>query len=244
MSDYFSPLAHTYAKHRPHYPDSLFRYLSGLTSASHWAWDAGTGSGQAAIGLTPYFDRVYATDRSELQIRHALRNPGICYAAAVSSASALATESIDLIVAAQALHWFDRPGFFAEAARVLKPAGVIAAWCYGRLRVSSDVQPIVDRLYQTVQSFWPQGRELVDNAYRSIEFPFNETAITPDFMIECSWTADDLLGYMHTWTATQRYRDHHQSDPVEAVAPDIHVKLKTNRVRAQWPIHMRVGRAS
>ena len=32
----------------------------------------------------------------------------------------------DLIFVGQALHWFDRPAFYAEAGRVLKPGGVVA----------------------------------------------------------------------------------------------------------------------
>jgi ubiquinone/menaquinone biosynthesis C-methylase UbiE len=33
--------------------------------------------------------------------------------------------TVDAIFVAQALHWFDRPRFYAEAARVLRPGGVL-----------------------------------------------------------------------------------------------------------------------
>ncbi len=44
----------------------------------------------------------------------------------------------DLIVVAQAAHWFDWPAFQTEARRVLRPGGVLAIWSYGNSR--SDPQ--------------------------------------------------------------------------------------------------------
>jgi hypothetical protein len=35
---------------------------------------------------------------------------------------------VNLVTAAQALHWFDPAAFFAEAKRVLAEDGAIAAW--------------------------------------------------------------------------------------------------------------------
>ncbi|WP_211263129.1 methyltransferase domain-containing protein [Thioalkalivibrio nitratireducens] len=49
----------------------------------------------------------------------------------------------DLITVGQALHWFDFPAFYAEAARVLRPGGVLAAWGYGLMQVSPAVDAAV-----------------------------------------------------------------------------------------------------
>ena len=39
--------------------------------------------------------------------------------------------SVDLVLVAQAAHWFDLPAFYAEVARVLRPGGVLAVWSSG-----------------------------------------------------------------------------------------------------------------
>lgn len=43
-------------------------------------------------------------------------------------ATGLPSGCASLVTIAQALHWFDRPLFYAEVARILRPGGVFAAW--------------------------------------------------------------------------------------------------------------------
>ena len=65
FKDHFSGHAEYYARHRSGYPAALFEWLAAQCGTRELAWDAGTGNGQAARGLAPYFERVYATDASE-----------------------------------------------------------------------------------------------------------------------------------------------------------------------------------
>ena len=51
MAGRFDIQAQSYAEARPHYPPSLFSFLSSLTSHHHRAWDVATGNGQAAVGV-------------------------------------------------------------------------------------------------------------------------------------------------------------------------------------------------
>ena len=44
---------------------------------------------------------------------------------------------VDLIMVAQALHWFDLDRFYAEARRVLKSDGVLAASAYNLLHINA-----------------------------------------------------------------------------------------------------------
>ena len=57
------------------------------------------------------------------------------------------SDSIDVIMVAQALHWFDLDGFYAEARRVLKAHGIVAASAYNLLRIEPAIDAIVDRYY-------------------------------------------------------------------------------------------------
>ena len=77
--DHFSQQAKDYSKYRPQYPLELFSYLAGLASNHDFAWDCATGNGQAALGLSTYFNEVIATDASEAQIKNATPHKNINY---------------------------------------------------------------------------------------------------------------------------------------------------------------------
>ena len=107
FKDYFSKQASDYTRYRPHYPEALFEYLATLVSSHQRAWDCATGSGQAALGLTPYFKEIIATDASEKQIANVFEHEKITYLIAPAEKTEIESNSVDLIVVAQALHWFE-----------------------------------------------------------------------------------------------------------------------------------------
>lgn len=53
MAELFSEQAAVYAAARLVYPKDLFAKLAALTDRHRFAWDVGTGNGQAAIGVSP-----------------------------------------------------------------------------------------------------------------------------------------------------------------------------------------------
>ena len=80
FKDHFSGHATDYARYRPDYPAALYEFLAKTARRHEVAWDCGTGSGQAALGLAPYFDRVIATPATlELIELHALLHHGGYY---------------------------------------------------------------------------------------------------------------------------------------------------------------------
>src|ERR1051326_7411546 len=112
FKDHFSKQATGYAKFRPRYPQKLFDYLGSIAPSRQLAWDCATGNGQAAVGLASVFDRVIATDASEKQIANAEQHDHVEYRVAPAEESGLESSSIDLIMVAQALHWFDLERFY------------------------------------------------------------------------------------------------------------------------------------
>ena len=126
FKDHFSKQAAGYAKFRPRYPQKLFDYLRSIAPSRQLAWDCGTGNGQAAVGLASLFDRVIATDASEKQIANAQSYDRVEYRVAPAENSSLESETIDLLMVAQALHWFELDCFYGEAGRVLKADGIFA----------------------------------------------------------------------------------------------------------------------
>lgn len=198
FKDHFSAQSPDYGKYRPQYPEALFEHLASLSPAHAIAWDSATGTGQAALGLTPFYDRVIATDASSNQIEHAARHPKIDYRVCPSEDSGIAEASVDLVVVAQALHWFDLDGFFDECLRVLKDQGVIAIWSYGLHRISPEIDSIIDHFYdEMVGIYWPPERKMVEAGYRTIELPFREIT-PPAFHMQAYWTLHRLYGYLNT----------------------------------------------
>ena len=111
FKDHFSKHAADYAKFRPRYPQELFAYLGSIAPSRQLAWDCGTGNGQAAVGLASVFDRVIASDASEKRIANAQSHETVEYRVAPAENSGIGSETIDLIMVAQALHWFDLDRF-------------------------------------------------------------------------------------------------------------------------------------
>jgi SAM-dependent methyltransferase len=243
FADHFSRVAPAYASCRPRYPDGLFAYLAGLPPDHDLAWDCGAGNGQASLPLAQTFSRVVATDLSAMMLDNAPSHPRIEYRVAVAEDSGLATRTVDLVTVAQALHWFEIGLFYQEVDRVLKPGGVLAVWCYGNQRIGHQaVDRVLDQFYHhVVGPFWPAERRLVEAGYRTLPFPYPELA-PPDFALEERWSLPELLGYIGTWSATQRYRERTGDDPVPELGRRLanHWCSTTRLVR--WPLSIRVGR--
>lgn len=243
FKDHFSAGAAGYRRHRPGYPDALFAYLAGLCARQERAWDCGCGNGQAAVGLAAHFARVDAIDPSAEQIAQAETHARVHYAVASAEASGLPDHAYDLIVAAQAAHWFEPNAFYAEVRRVARPAAVIALITYTLPEVDPAVDALVRRLHgEIVGAYWPPERAYVDDAYRTLDFPFPEIA-APAFAERRTLTRDAFLGYLGTWSAVARYRSARHGEPLALIRSDLEACWPDGaRPRAvSWPIHMRLG---
>ena len=242
--DHFSGHAQAYAQFRPQYGRELFAWLAELSPMHTLAWDCATGNGQAAVALADFFAYVIATDASETQIGHAVPNDRIEYRVAPAEKSGLAALSCDLITVAQALHWFDVEEFYSEAARVLKPTGVLAIWSYNLLEIEPAIDTVVNEFYYvTVGPYWPPERAFVEDGYRDLPFPFAEIH-PPAFSMTAAWSLNNLLGYLRTWSASQRFQREKGHDPValiEAKLRDFWADPEGTRT-VRWPLTLRVGR--
>jgi SAM-dependent methyltransferase len=242
FKDYFSKQAADYAIFRPAYPPELFDYLGTIAPSRQLAWDCGTGNGQAAIGLASVFDRVIATDASEKQISNAQPHGQIEYRIAPAENSGIESETLDLIMVAQALHWFDLDRFYAEAQRMLKINGVLAVSAYNLLHIDPTTDEVVNRYYyEVVGPFWPPERKLVER-FDNLPFPFHEID-PPKFEMRASWNLDHLVGYLRTWSSTQRFIAANQRDPLDEIGNELHAAWgdpKQTRC-VIWPLTLRVG---
>jgi ubiquinone/menaquinone biosynthesis C-methylase UbiE len=153
--DHFSSVAAGYAAYRPHYPPALIAALAERCAAHDVAWDVGCGSGQLSVALATRFTEVIATDPAAAQLAAAAPHPRVRYRQASAEASGLADASVDLIVAAQAAHWFRWPAFTVEALRVARPGGLIALVSYGVIELDGPAGAVLaDCYHRVVAPFW------------------------------------------------------------------------------------------
>ncbi|XP_031373500.1 putative methyltransferase DDB_G0268948 [Punica granatum] len=171
---------------RPQYPSEWYSMLSALTPRRALAWDVGTGNGQAAVGIAEHYDSVIATDISEGQLEHGIPHPQIRYLHTPDSLSEEelvamvgGENSVDLVVVATAIHWFDIPKFYSVVNRVLrKPGGLIAIWGYSDIiGVNPELDALQIRYRESAMPYWRPGVKYIFEEYRNLPFPFKSVGL-------------------------------------------------------------------
>lgn len=181
--------------------------------------------------------------------------------------------SVALVTVAQALHWFDQRRFFAAAHRVLAEGGALVGWFYGRCRVGGvegDAANVpdglrdvlgrgpIDRALDDVHDlvlagWWPERRRLVLEGGRSIApWPASGRAArsawsaiaAPDFDMTAAWTMPELLDYVGTWSAAQRFERARGIDVRRRLAARLERHWGDPAVRrtVRWPLAVRAWR--
>jgi SAM-dependent methyltransferase len=243
MKDNFSSQSDLYALYRPSYPDAFFTYLKTVIPSPQTAWDCGTGNGQVAIKLASLFDTVYATDSSPSQIENAIQLPNILYSVQPAEQTSFENDTLDFIIVAQAIHWFDFDKFYQEVLRTAKNKALLAVIGYGRLEISPEIDHVITNFYKDViGSYWDAERNYIDELYQTIPFPFEELAV-PNFNNRYEWTFEHLIGYLSTWSAVKHYIRANGKNPINLIAKELEIAFGKNKTRAvNFPLLIRMGR--
>ncbi|KQK04108.1 putative methyltransferase DDB_G0268948 [Brachypodium distachyon] len=260
MANLFLKQAKQYAATRPAYPPELFEFIASKTARHDLAWDVGTGSGQAIAPLAKLYKEVVGTDTSAQQLSYAPPLPNVRYVHTPADlplagihAAVAPPSSVDVITVAQAFHWLDLPRFYADARSVLRaPHGVLAAWCYTEPRVDAGgaVDAAFWRLYEASQPHWAPNRKMVDDEYRSVEFPFDpvdgEAHTGPfEFSTERRMDLDDYLTYISSWSAYQTAKDKGVELLDEATVREFAAAWGGDRgvvKTVRYPVFLRIGK--
>ncbi|TPX15954.1 uncharacterized protein E0L32_000288 [Thyridium curvatum] len=185
----------SYASFRPTYSPSLFRTILAYHNerGGHGtALDMGCGHGIMARELAPHFDTVHAIDPAAGMVEQArtllnsILNIHVRQAGS-EDLSFLPDDSVDLVVAGQAAHWFDFGRAWPELARVVRSGGSLAfagykdhvlvghpeaseafrAFSYGE----GEVAPGIEGMGR----FWEfPGRGILRDSYAAIQPPASE----------------------------------------------------------------------
>lgn len=131
----FDGMGNIYAKFRPNYPKAFIDFLfTDLNLPKNCVFaDIGAGTGILTKQLLEKDATVYAVEPNDDMRKVAENNLKVFSkfipVKGTAENTALSDNSIDIITAAQAFHWFDRQKFKKECQRILKPSGkVILIW--------------------------------------------------------------------------------------------------------------------
>jgi SAM-dependent methyltransferase len=249
IKNHFEEKGSDYSKYRPTYPEELATSLASLCAAKEHVLEVGCGTGQLSGILATHFANVTATDPSLEQINNATPFDRVSYKQENAEQISLAENCVDLIVAAQAAHWFNLPEFYQQAKNVGKDHALIALISYGVLDIKGSLdteKQMSERFkqfyWQEIHDHWPAERQHVENGYQSFDFPFEEIAL-PALSIQREWTTAELMDYIETWSATRLARKAGEGKIIETFQQDINAlnpdKLATHKIN--WPIVGRLG---
>ena len=229
MKDNFSNIAEIYSAFRPEFPPEFIDALCNLSLSKNLVWDCGTGNGQVAKYLAKHFDKVIATDISINQIDKAVRLSNIDYRVESAENASLENKSVDLIVVAQAVHWFDFEKFYREANRFLTGNGIIAVIGYPLFKTDiPELNELIQNFYSNIiGKYWDAERRYIDEKYETIPFPFDEFNM-PRFDMKYSWNYDQLVGYLSSWTAVAHYIKEIGKNPLELINEKLKELLPEN----------------
>lgn len=223
FSTYNKDQGENYAKLRPGYHSSLYDAVKNQHSSTGGQFDTlldvGCGPGTATHALAPYFTQTIGIDPSEGMIQAAQlaskdKAASESVQFGVSTASELGSNlspaiqdgSVDLIISANAAHWFNLDEFWQSAARVLKPGGSVALWTSGVLCVhpstpnAAAIEAALKQLEEEhLAPYFEAGNRLTRDRYKDLKLP---------------WTLDNPVGefdesvlFRREWTADEQFLD-------------------------------------
>jgi SAM-dependent methyltransferase len=125
----------TYHQARPSPPVALLNLVCRLARVERPALvvDVGSGTGLSTRAWADRADAVVGVEpNAEMRAAAEADTPSsnVRYVDGYSDATGLDEDSADVVTYSQSLHWMDPQPTFAEAARILRPGGVFAAYDY------------------------------------------------------------------------------------------------------------------
>ena len=167
----FSDRVEHYVRSRPDYPGAFYDFLRTdlpLPIPAIIA-DVGSGTGISARPLLDAGHAVYGIEPNAPMRQAAERLlasfPNFRSLDATAEATTLPEAGVDLILAAQAFHWFDRRRARAEFARILRPGGhVVLVWNERRLDATPFLREYEALLHRHGTDYANVRHENVDEA--------------------------------------------------------------------------------
>jgi hypothetical protein len=112
------------------------------------------------------------------------------------------------------------------------------------MTIDNEIEPLLSTYRsKIVGTYWPPESRFVAENYRTIPFPLTAEP-APGMIMEIVWNLSEVLGYMKSWSATQRCALATGTNPLTIIEPDLRKVWgnpeKTRIIR--WPLTIRVGK--
>lgn len=162
----FGRVSADYETFRPGPPDTMYERIQSLLPTRSLkglrAIDVGSGTGTGALALARFGATVTALDPAQNQldaITRAATAASLPVAPLLAKAESvpLQSNSLDLYLALQCWHWFDRPKAAAEAFRLLNPGGMIVCASFDYLPHRSPIARATEDLILKHNPTWPMA---------------------------------------------------------------------------------------
>ncbi|KAF9002629.1 S-adenosyl-L-methionine-dependent methyltransferase [Hymenopellis radicata] len=224
-----------------------------VVASPRWeqAVDLGCGTGQATTELTR-FKKVIGIEPGEKMISSAkshildtLGKDALAQFTFVQSAAekldCLEDQSTDMVIAAQACHWFDWSKLWPELSRVIRPGGTGAFWVYSEFRLTKypSLTPLISEFMQgedpatSLGPHWQRpGRTILENHLVDVPAPptdlgfgemdriyftgayhsgFPRANVFP-VILRNATTWGGLLGYLRTASSLHTFHERYPED--------------------------------
>ncbi|KPI17186.1 hypothetical protein OK074_8216 [Actinobacteria bacterium OK074] len=208
----FDTLAEEYERHRPRYPAELVRKLAGrlVRREDPHVVDAGAGTGILLETLVPLLGpraRTAAVDvSSDMVDLGRAKFPQVHWSVGPVEPYLEAATEVDLVTAAQAYQWFDRPRFLAAAVKSLRPGGLVAVVQNNRDFAASAFLDAYESLLEELSPGYSRHYRAFDVAAELREV-FEPAGGDVD-VTTADWTmtldAEDFTGFAKSSTQFQR----------------------------------------
>ena len=157
VTNRFSDRVDNYVKYRPHYPAEIIDFLKveNIISENSVIADIGSGTGISAELFLKNNYKVFGIEPNEpmrLAAENILKNYSdknlFVSVDGKAEATTLENNSVNVIVCAQAFHWFNNDEFKKECKRILKPNGIVVLMWNDRRTDTTDFLKVYEDFLQ------------------------------------------------------------------------------------------------